>query len=738
MIPAAFSNLLSSLRFQTFPILPWLFTPPLKNLVFALRTTIAACLALGIALWLELDSPVWSAMTVWSVAQLTRGESLSKARWRIIGTLTGAAASIVFMSLYPQAPWLFIPMVALWIGICSGLATFVSNFRSYALVLSGYTCAIICMDVVPNTGNVFIFAVSRASYIILGVLCEAFVGLLFAFNQERAAHLKIREKLQTALTLVADTLYHILHQDSGVLPKARSLFGTILTINDQIEFAELEMGAHGHEGDHARAALAAVSALLSRGFGMATRLQLLSSQHKDFDTVSSAFLHFLQQFPKRLPRPEETSELLAELQHLRDLCRQYATPHRRKTIPVSETESSQEKTTIITNSALDERILFSSLGDLIGDLEQAISEYHASTHSIRGDHFQFQRHTHRDGKLALNNGFRAALAIIVTALIYEVTAWSNGNTLISITALICGLFATKENPVLGTMKFLKGIIAAWCTAWILCFVFIPMVKTFEPMALVLACAMMAGGLARSNPSTSAAASAFCLLMPLMLGLQNHHVINEIEFYNVNLAVVLSSVTAVVIFRSILPFNSRAEGFRLRKATLKELRNLASLHNKPEISTWVGHSTDRFSRLLRHSAPERTPLVEAAIQGTLATLTLGLNIIRLRTLLDREYLPESARRPIILVLYYVEHSSRRHDRAARLARAAISRLRELDTQDHEAIIRLEITRALTHLVVIEHTLQTNMNFLDASRPFTGEDTHAITGGSAPLPQELVRV
>lgn len=724
------TRFLSLLNFRTPPFLYWIFAPSLNGFLFALRTTIAACLSLGIALWLELDSPIWAPMTVWSVAQLTRGESLSKARWRIVGTLAGGTAALIFVGIYPQAPWVFFPLIALWIGLCSGLATFVSNFRSYALVLSGYTCAIICMDVIPNTGNIFMFAVSRASYIILGVLCEAFIGLLFAVNQDRLAHLKIRQKLEAALTLVGDTLHHILRQDDGALKEARTLFGTILSINDQIEFAELEMGTHGHEGDHARAALAAVSALLSRSFGMATRLQLLSSNHKDFDTVSEAFIQFLQHFSERLPKEEEASELLAELQHLRDICRRYATPHRRKAVPDTQAENQHTtQTDIITDSALDERILFSSLGDLIGDLEQAITEYHASTHTIRGDHFQFQRHTHQDGRLAFNNGFRAALAILVTSLIYEVTAWSNGNTLISITALICGLFATKEDPVLGTVKFLKGLAVGWCVAWLLCFVFIPMVTTYEPLVLVLAVPMMIGGLARANPATAPAASAFNLLMPLMLGIQNHHIIDEKKFYNTNLAIILSGITAVLIFRSILPFDSKAEGFRLRKSTLRELRNLANLNSAPQISAWIGHSTDRFSRLLRH-APTMTPLVEAGIQGTLATLTLGLNVIRLRNLLNREYLPESARRPITLVLYHIEHSYRRHDRAARLTRAAIRRLRELDTQDHEAIIRLEITRALTYLVVVEHTLRTNEDFLDASRPFLGEGFSVVPGHEPP--------
>ncbi|MBS1063085.1 FUSC family protein [Gluconobacter wancherniae] len=707
------------------PFLWWIYSPSPSSVTFALRSTIAACLSLGIAFWMELDSPAWAPMTVWAVAQTTRGESQSKARWRIIGTIIGAIAAIAFMALAPQAPWMFFPLIAIWIGLCSGFATFVSNFRSYALVLAGYTCSIICMDAASNPNDIFFVAVSRSTYIVLGVLCEALMGFIFATSQERQARAQMRDKLESALILVSRTLKSILGAERGALTAARNQFGTILTINDQIEFAEVEMGPHGHEGDHARAALAAVSILLSRGFGMATRLQLLSHDHPAFEQVAEEILLFLKYFPDRLPLSTEVPDLLAELQHLRDLCRQYAAPHRHDDIltslePVPELEPfelASEQGAYAPN--LDERVLFVSLGELLGDMELAIVEYEASTHIIRGDHFHFQRQGHRDTREAIHNGIRGACVVMITALIYEVTAWPNGLGFIAITTLVCGLFATKENPVLGTTEFLKGALAAYAMAWLLVFVLMPKVTTYETLFLFLGPAMFLGGLAKGNPATAGGSAAYGLLLPAMLGLHNHSVMNEMAFYNGNMATVLAVCISVMVFRAVLPFSSSAERFRLRRVMLSELRGLAQPSHKPEISAWVGRNTDRFARLIRHAGPTPLPLIEACIQGTLATLTLGLNVIRLRTLMDREYLPESARRPIQLVLQYVEHSTRRHDKAARVANAAVRRLRALDALETDLITRLEMTRAITYLVVIAHTMQTNADFLDADKPFTGE-------------------
>jgi uncharacterized membrane protein YccC len=75
----------------------------------------------------------------------------------------------------------------------------VRNFRSYALVLAGYTTAIIAIGAIPHPENVFMTAMSRATYIVLGIVCESTVAGLFAHNLAETARRNIRDKLRTAL-----------------------------------------------------------------------------------------------------------------------------------------------------------------------------------------------------------------------------------------------------------------------------------------------------------------------------------------------------------------------------------------------------------------------------------------------------------------------------------------------------------------------------------------------------------
>src|ERR1700761_8128654 len=77
------------------------------NLGFALRTTAASFIALYLALLIGLDDPKWAPMTVWIVAQGNRGMSISKGKWRFVGTLIGASVGLAIIALFERLPGLY-------------------------------------------------------------------------------------------------------------------------------------------------------------------------------------------------------------------------------------------------------------------------------------------------------------------------------------------------------------------------------------------------------------------------------------------------------------------------------------------------------------------------------------------------------------------------------------------------------------------------------------------------------
>ena len=249
--------------------LRWLLAPSPADMVFALRTSLAAALSLLSAMWRELDSPQWAPLTVWVVAQSSRGESLSKARWRVVGTLIGCAAAVALIAAFPQAPGLFFPGLALWIGLCCGCATFFDGYRSYGLLVTSFTSAIVATGAITAPDDVFNIAMSRGSYIILGIVCEATLAAIFipALN----------EQARTRLLARLHALWSEVSKDVGPLTQGRidaETQGRLLTdlvgANSRVEYDTLEMGPQGGRvADHARAALADMMMLIARARGMA-------------------------------------------------------------------------------------------------------------------------------------------------------------------------------------------------------------------------------------------------------------------------------------------------------------------------------------------------------------------------------------------------------------------------------------------------------------------------------------
>src|ERR1700722_18853472 len=150
-------------------------------LLFGVRLWASVCLALFVAFWLQLDSPFWAGTSAAVVCQPQLGASLRKGWFRMIGTVIGAVAIVVFTACFPQDRIGFFVLLALWGGLCAFVATVLRNFASYASALAGYTAAIIGADTLGATGGasseVFLLAVFRASEICIGIVCA---GIVFA------------------------------------------------------------------------------------------------------------------------------------------------------------------------------------------------------------------------------------------------------------------------------------------------------------------------------------------------------------------------------------------------------------------------------------------------------------------------------------------------------------------------------------------------------------------------------
>src|SRR5258708_35140447 len=104
----------------TFPAALATRGPPL---LLAIRLWASVCLALFIALWLELDSRYWAGGTAAIVCQPQLGAALRKGWFRMIGTIVGAGVIVLLTACFPQDRIAYLGLLALWGGLCAFAAT---------------------------------------------------------------------------------------------------------------------------------------------------------------------------------------------------------------------------------------------------------------------------------------------------------------------------------------------------------------------------------------------------------------------------------------------------------------------------------------------------------------------------------------------------------------------------------------------------------------------------------------
>ena len=135
-------------------------------------------LAFSIALLLDMPRPYWAMASVYITSNLFTGATYSKAVYRILGTLIGAAGTIVLVPNLVNAPELLSLGIALWVGICLYLSLIDGTPRSYVFMLAGYTVALLGFPIVSVPQAAFDIVVARVQEITLGIICASVVAMV--------------------------------------------------------------------------------------------------------------------------------------------------------------------------------------------------------------------------------------------------------------------------------------------------------------------------------------------------------------------------------------------------------------------------------------------------------------------------------------------------------------------------------------------------------------------------------
>jgi uncharacterized membrane protein YccC len=211
------------------------------QLILALRVTVSALSALGLAQVLHLKLPLWAVLTSLIVTQMSLGRSIKVATDYLMGTLAGVAYGGALAILIPhESEWALFAVLALAIAPLAFIAAFKTNFNVLPIT------AIIVL-LVPSMQHVS--PVASAMDRVLEVVVGGTVGFIVSFLVfPSRAHTLTTDAAADTLELIADALSQLLaHHCGGDRPDIRQLNAEIATFLTRLN-------AIGAEAEHERTA----------------------------------------------------------------------------------------------------------------------------------------------------------------------------------------------------------------------------------------------------------------------------------------------------------------------------------------------------------------------------------------------------------------------------------------------------------------------------------------------------
>ncbi|MDF3932105.1 FUSC family protein [Pseudomonas citronellolis] len=579
------------------PALTAFVAPSGPALRFAAKTLLAGGIALWLSFRLDLEQPQWALMTVFIVSQPLSGMVVAKGLFRLLGTLVGTSMAVLIMALFAQTPWLFLLVVALWMGLCTAASTMLRNHVSYAFVLSGYTVAIITLPAIGVPLQVFDQAVARCTEICLGIVCASAVSATLWPQQvgENLARLA-RETLDAALLAAANAVRGQKREPEGIL----KLLGQIVAADAQRDHAWFE----GHRGQRRARALRTLSrdvlSLLRTARGVSRQRLMLDAEDE------RRLLPWIEDVLQALPRRDG-----AALAALRDRLLQAS---------ADETNSNDLRyclarcaVLLIKADAAETAAAGVASGEFTGTAQSGLS-------------------WHRDWQMALFYGLRSSLALLGIAAFWMASAWPAAISGMLMAGILCSLFANRDNAVELSMSFLRGILYALLAAILVDQWLLPQWNGFPLLCMALGVPLFFAALGMAGPpALIGTATTFAIQFVTFVAPRNAMQYDFASLLNSAQATVIGVGFAAMVFR-LLALRPEWIIERLGRAMALDLGRLTRYPLAQAESWFGGRMADRLMRLARHYA-----LLPQALRqrwrGGLLALDLGSELIHLRHCLD---------------------------------------------------------------------------------------------------------
>jgi uncharacterized membrane protein YccC len=590
-----------------------------QEALFSVKCFVAATLAYYIALRIGLTRPYWAVTTSYIVAQPLAGAVLSKAVFRVAGTVLGATAAVVLVPNLVNAPELLSIALALWLGVCLYISLLDRTPRAYIFLLAGYTASIIGFPSVEAPDAIFLTATLRVQEITIGILCGSLVhGVVFPQTVTATLLSRVDAILADAERWSRDSLAGA---TDGTLDRDRRRLA--LDIN------ELHQLSTHLPFDTARL-LPRVRTLRALQAELSMLLPLASA-------VDDRFSELLR--GSDAPRPEAITLIEDVREWLRDpplLADRGASADR--LIARARALEPPVAEPLVWRDALRLSLL-ARLAELIDahrnvrDLRDQMNSPSRAPVTPRITELlarSARRPLHRDRGIAVRAACGTAATILLGCAFWIGTGWADGAGAVLISGVCCALFGNSDDPAPSIMAFFYGTLIGVVFAAIYGFAILPRVTDFVTLMAVLAPPMLLGGMFLARPKTTLIMLGTILGGLGTVGLNDRYGGGFDTFLNGSIAQLVGTFFAVVTVGLFQTIGADSSARRLIRAGWRELAQRSTAPGAPDVPGWIARMLDRIGllapRLALQGEDPGKPLLDALVD-----LRIGVSVGELRQL-----------------------------------------------------------------------------------------------------------
>lgn len=530
---------------------------------YALRNSLAMCLSLWIAFALNLDEPYWAMTSAAVVSFPTVGGVISKSIGRIIGSLLGAAASVIIAGHCLNDPWLFTLVIAAWIGWCTFVSNHYQNNVSYAFALAGYTTAIIAFSTVNTAGTqqIFDIAQARVCEVITGILCGGLMMMLLPSTSDGEALLTSLRRMQSRLLEHAELLWQTDHNPQ-LRASHEGLIGQILTMNllrIQAFWSHYRLRRQNN----------VLNFILHRQLRITSVITSLRRMLVNWPTPPENLMPVLSQLLQALQQPDCDKYQLAKIL-------QQIAPH-------DEFD--------YRHRAFWLRLqhfcwLYLQVNRWLAQLDKEPTAGLPPPPSVTA----LARHT--DSYEAAYNGLRTFVCIVIGCAFWINTQWSSGSAALALAAVSCVLYSATPSPTDSIATLMKAIVLLSIGCFILKFGVMVQIEDFWQFAVLLFPILLTMQMMKlQHPTYTSLWGQLIVFMGSFLSVTNPPSYDYQEFLNDNIGKLVGVMLAGVAFQLLRPSSDKRKSRRIIRMLRRDFIDQISSHPQ--------QSQNQFESLIYH-------------------------------------------------------------------------------------------------------------------------------------------